>query len=116
MGYRLNVAKKYDIQYSPNAWFNHGSGEFNSFLSKLASDTGCYAWFNNEESDRYSDEIEVSKGDWQQMVAELKERNPEEIAMVSCGDEYTVKEMVDIMQEIYEDADPYNDLIHLFWF
>ena len=62
MGYRLNVAKKYVIEYADIEAFNWKILEFHALLS------ACGAQYTGEENDL---SFEVMKEDWEMMIDKI---------------------------------------------
>ena len=63
MGYRLHVAKKYEVEYALGDAFNYKVEEFHNLLS------ACDASYSGESWDS---DFEVTKDDWEKVIDTLK--------------------------------------------
>lgn len=114
MGYRLHVARKYDVEYGNIEAFNHKCEEFHDLL------TACGAKFTGESNDEL---FEVSRADWTdnligklKMLDDLEVEEQEEILdAISCL-ETTPEEIVDIAEKLIAEADPNHNYLVLNYF
>ena len=114
MGYRLHVAKKYDVEYSNGECFNHKCEEFHNLLSAL----DIYY-----SGDVYDAEFEVSKEGWIEGINKLKNYdNLDEIEKDGIAEairfmrDYKIDELVKCMEEILERSDPNLEYLHFLFF
>ena len=113
MGYRLHVAKKYEVEYALGDAFNYKCEEFHNFLS------ACGAAYTGESWDS---DFEVTKDDWKMVIEKLKhlhdldEEKREEIrgAIDDLGS--TVEEVISMLEYYLEHSDPINDQLNLSFF
>lgn len=111
MGYRLNVAKKYVIEYADIEAFNWKILEFHALLS------ACGAQYTGEENDL---SFEVMKEDWEMMIEIISsldsledEEKKEEIVKCLEDLECSQDEMVNLLKEYLDKSDPDNDVMFL---
>ena len=113
MGYRLHVAKKYEVEYALGDGFNYKCSEFHNFLS------ACGADYTGEEWDS---DFEVQKDDWKKVIDKVKhlpaldEEEREEIrgAIDDLGS--TVEGVIDMLEYYLEHSDPNNEQLNLSFF
>lgn len=113
MGYRLHVAKKYEVEYALGDAFNYKCEEFHNFLS------ACDATYTGESWDS---DFEVQKEDWKKVIYKLKQLNDlpddeqEEIrgAIDDLGS--TVEEVIKMLEYYLEHSDPNNSQLNLSFF
>lgn len=111
MGYRLNVAKKYIIEYADIEAFNWKILEFHALLS------ACGAQYTGEENDL---RFEVMKEHWEMMIDKISsldsledEEEKEEIAKRIEDMECPQEEMIKLLKEYLEKSDPDTDVMYL---
>ena len=111
MGYRLNVAKKYVIEYADIEAFNWKILEFHALLS------ACGAQYTGEENDL---SFEVMKEDWEMMIDKISsldsledEEEKEEITKCLEDMECPQEEMIKLLKEYLEKSDPDRDEMFL---
>lgn len=114
MGYRLHVAKKYDVEYSNGEWFNHKCEELHNLLTALDV---------NYTGESYDDEFEVSKKDWIKGINKLKnydnlnEIEKDDIAeAIHFMRDYEIDEIIKSMDVILERSDPSLEYLHFSFF
>ena len=113
MGYRLHVAKKYEVEYALGDAFNYKCSEFHNFLS------ACGAEYTGEEWDS---DFEVTKEDWRKVIDKLKhlydldEDTRDEIkgAIDDLGS--TTDEVIHMLEYYLEHAEPDSDYLYLSFF
>lgn len=111
MGYRLNVAKKYIIEYADVEAFNWKILEFHNLMS------ACDVQYTGEENDM---SFEVMKEDWEMMIDKISsldsfevDEEKEEIAKCLEDMECSREEMVKLLKEYLEKSDPDIDMMFL---
>lgn len=113
MGYRLHVAKKYDVEYACGNAFNYKCEEFHDLLSS------CGAAYTGES---YEAEFEVTREDWKMVIDKLKnisnlEEDEREEIKGSIDDlDCTTEEVIEMLEYYLEKSDPNNDYLHLSYF
>ena len=113
MGYRLHVAKKYEVEYALGDAFNYKCEEFHNFLS------ACDATYTGES---YDADFEVMKEDWKKVIDKLKhlydlpedERDEIKGAIDDLGS--TTDEVIHMLEYFLESAEPNSDYLHLAFF
>ena len=113
MGYRLHVAKKYEVEYALGDAFNYKCSEFHNFLS------ACGVEYTGESWDA---DFEVTKEDWNKIIDKLKhlydlpedERDEITGAIDDLGS--TTDEVIHMLEYYLENADPDNDYLRLSFF
>lgn len=111
MGYRLHVAKKYDVVLGDHEAFNWKILEFHDLLSALDVD------YTGEENDM---EFEVDREQWEGAITTLQNIDKVEDANKRKQIEICVKDMaedcfsiVNNMKILLEEADPRLSVLHL---
>ena len=113
MGYRLHVAKKYEVEYALGDAFNYKCSEFHNFLSV------CGAEYTGEEWDS---DFEVTKDDWQKVIDKLKhlydlpEDERDEIKGAVDDLASTTDEVIHMLEYYLENAEPDSNFLHLAFF
>ena len=113
MGYRLHVAKKYEVEYALGDAFNYKCSEFHNFLS------ACGAEYTGEEWDS---DFEVTKEDWKKAIHMLKclydldEDEREEIKGAIDDMGSTTDEVIHMLEYYLDKAEPNSDYLHLSYF
>ena len=111
MGYRLNVAKKYVVEYADVEAFNWKILEFHNLLS------ACGAQYTGDVDD-YN--FEVTKEDWKMMIDKISSldsledveenaRIEECLAELECPKE----EVINLLKKYLEQSDPDRDVMFL---
>ena len=117
MGLKLNVRKKCIIEYADTDWFGDVDMDAaNSFLIELCVRLTGVSPYSNCEDRRYGDSLEFNMESWNMMIEEMKSRNPNRIAFSTKDCKYDNGEMLRIMKEIKDNADPQQSYIYLDWF
>ena len=111
MGYRLNVAKKYVIEYADIEAFNWKILEFHNLLS------ACGAQYTGEVNDL---NFEVMKEDWEMMIGKIssldsREDDEEKVEIEECLAELECpkEEVIRLLKEYLEQSDPDRDVMFL---
>lgn len=121
MGYRLNVASTYKVQYANLAFFNGCAEQVNLKLHDLYTeychDDGDYFWYNTEELN-FADELEISRKSLKHIISRLGELDQEEVCVSNYDNEpfYTVGEFREILKYMLDNSDKDNDFVRLVWF
>ena len=113
MGYRLHVAKKYEVEYALGDAFNYKCSEFHNFLS------ACGVDYTGEEWDA---DFEVQTDDFKEVIDKLKhlhdlpDDEQEEIrgAVDDLGS--NVDEVIGMLEYYLEHSDPNNAQLNLSFF
>ena len=113
MGYRLHVAKKYEVEYALGDAFNYKVEEFHNLLM------ACDAFYSGESWDS---DFEVTKDDWEKVIGTLKhlydldEDKQEEIkgAINDLGS--TTDEVIQMLEYFLDKADTSDGYLHLSFF
>lgn len=113
MGYRLHVAKKYEVEYALGDAFNYKVEEFHKLLS------ACEATYTRETWDS---DFEVPKDDWEMVIDKLKhlyelDKEVREDIMGAIDDlDSTIDEVISMLEYYWENSDPHNDYLNLSFF
>ena len=106
MGYRLNVAKVYKVEYGMSG-FNHQVDAVHKLLA-----VHCKKCFFNEDDTH----IEVDCDEFLKLAVIVRSMSDDEFLEYGF-DEWCPKEYVhDTLLRMYIEADNSNEYIHLFWF
>lgn len=111
MGYRLNVAKKYVIEYADIEAFNWKILEFHALLS------ACGVQFTGEENGL---NFEVMKEDWEMMIDKIisldsleDEDEKAEIERSLADMECPREEIIRLLKDYLKQSDPDRDVMFL---
>lgn len=114
MGYRLHVARKYDVEYGRTEAFNYKCEEFHNLLS------ACGAKYTGESCDEL---FEVTRADWtNNLIGKLKrldkleEEEREEILDAISTLKTTPEEIVRVAEKLIAEADPNHNYLVLNYF
>lgn len=113
MGYRLHVAKKYEVEYSSSLGFNYEVVEFHKLLTSLGISYNGETW---------DDDIEVCKDDWKKGISKLKSYEQLEAegakGIEEALDELEepVEEIINTMERILTESDHKNEYMLLSFF
>lgn len=113
MGYRLHVAKKYEVELGDHEAFNWKIVEFHELLSALGVNY-------SGEVDEYS--FEVDKEQWKNAIEKLNninsiENKEEKEHLVLCiqNMEEDAVSIANHMQQLLREADSRSGFLHLFF-
>lgn len=122
MSTKLNVAEKYQIEYADCSYFPNMQIEFNLLLEKLINQY-CHKdddWVQySSYSAATSDIIEINKKTLHRLIQRMSELGKDEILLSEKGNsdnQYTAKEVIDILSYMLNKADPDLDYVHIEWF
>ena len=108
MGYRMQAAKTYKVEYGNYGCFNHQSEQVERLLNNIAPDT---FWCNSDGS-----YMELERYELLAAADKVESMSDEEFAEYRfeewCTKEYVAKSL----RILAEQADPDDSVVHLFWF
>lgn len=103
MGYRLHVAKKFDVEYDDSAYFNW---QFEAFKNLLDYNE---IWFDDD-----TDHVSIDKIDFEKIIKSLHNMNSIEFDKLGFKD--SKSKVKKDLQEIYNKSDPNNDFVFIYWY
>ena len=106
MGYRLNVAKTYKVEFGMDG-FNRQVDA----VHKLLKDNCKECFFTEDET-----HIDVDKEEFLELAVSVNRMSEDEFKVYGFDDYYTRAVVHDILLRMYLDADKEEENIHLFWF
>lgn len=108
MGYRMQAAKTYKVEYGDYDCFNHQSEQVERLLNNVASVSFCC---NNDGS-----YMELERYELLAAADKVESMSDKEFAKYHfeewCTKEYVAKSL----RILAEQADPDDSVVHLFWF
>lgn len=108
MGYRIQAAKTYKVEYGDYDCFNHQSEQVEQLLRDNAPES---FWCNSDGS-----YMELERDELLSVADKVENMSDEEFAEYHfeewCTKEYTAKSL----RMLAEQSDPDNSVVHLFWF
>ena len=113
MGYRLHVAKKYQVEWADKEAFNWKCEEFHNLLSACGVDYTGESWDSS---------FEVTKDDWEKAVWKIKNmeilKDDERVEIKKCLEslDSSADETAKILQSFLSLSDPNNGIIYLSFF
>ena len=114
MGYRLHVAKKYEVEYALGDAFNYKCEEFHNLLS------ACDATYTGESWDS---DFEVTVDEWNKVIDTLKridylddEAKKEQIREAINNLGSTADEIIHMLEYYLEKGDTNDGYLHLSFF
>lgn len=108
MAVKLRAAKLYKVEFGKEH-FAHQQWEVNELLGRLCPEA---VW--NVDIPAFADEVEITRCELQEAVRRIREMPNDDFYMIvpDCDKE----QFADTLQEVLNEADPYNDFIKLYWF
>ena len=113
MGYRLHVAKKYEVEYALGDAFNYKCEEFHNLLS------ACDAAYTGESWDS---DFEVTVDEWNKVIDTLKriddldDEAKEQIREAINNLGSTADEVIHMLEYYLDKADTNDGYLHLSFF
>ena len=114
MGYKLHVARVYNVEYALGDAFNFKCYEFHNLLSACGI---------NYSGDEYDSEFEISKDEWQKLIYKLKNLDcndnlNEKFEIEECikNLESSTCEIIKMLEYYLANSDTSNDYLHLSYF
>ena len=108
MGYRMQAAKTYKVEYGNYGCFNHQSEQVELLLNNIAPDT---FWCNSDGS-----YMELERDELLAAADKVESMSDDKFAKYRfeewCTKEYVAKSL----RILAEQADPDDSVVHLFWF
>lgn len=128
MGYRLHVAKKYQIEYAYHESFNHRSEDFVNLLDMFEVDR-----YNLSQADYADDIFEVERDKFEDLIEKLRSIRANEFELdedqydefkviikeLDYSDEYSLTSLDRVISELellLESADKDKDYILFSWY